>query len=46
MENINTVNKEVNVIAFYFHSKGMRLALLSEDNGVQRKPHNLHRNRT
>lgn len=25
MENVNYVNKEVNVVAFYFHSKGMRL---------------------
>jgi hypothetical protein len=25
MENINEINKEVNVVAFYFHSKGMKL---------------------
>jgi hypothetical protein len=25
MENVNIVNKEVNVVAFYFSSKGMRL---------------------
>lgn len=25
MENINYINREVNVVAFYFHSKGMRL---------------------
>jgi hypothetical protein len=25
MENVNTINKEVNVVAYYFHSKGMRL---------------------
>jgi hypothetical protein len=25
MENVNIINKEVNVVAYYFHSKGMRL---------------------